>query len=170
MAAIPALAPIAGMKLGLMGVEPMTPYLDPVALYWSAMVGNLFSAIKWTWIWTAFVLVLKLVLRKDALAWGALALIASLYALDFSLPLALRIPVMLAMGSLFAFNLWKGQICAVALVFTVWTLVGIPQAVGLDRWYAWRGYVAIAAVVGLAVAGFRIAIGKRALLPATGLD
>jgi len=113
---------------------------------------------------------LKLVLRKEAVVWGALVLLASVVASIYELPVAVHIPVVVATGLLYALSLRTGQVCSVAAIFAVLALFDAPYARGLDRWYAWRGMVVVAIVVALAAAGFRIAIGKRALLPAAALD
>jgi hypothetical protein len=132
--------------------------------FWSDVLTYIFVAILNAWVCTAVLLVLKIVLRKDIAVWIAFGLLLAGSAPAIPLPGLATIPVLIALGLAFVIAFRIGQLCGV-VTFVAYKLLGVTPLV-TGRWYAWRGYVIVAIVVALAIVGFRVAIGRRALFAA----
>ena len=119
-------------------------------------------------------LVARLVVRRAGAAWVITAVM--MVSFNYLGLLALRPAtispwLLLAMAAVFSLLLvwvfWKHGALAFAVAFVaggltqnaLWTL-------DLSRWYAWRQWVVVAAIVALAAWGFRNVLGKQSLFPA----
>jgi hypothetical protein len=58
--------------------------------------------------------------------------------------------------------------------FTTWFVTVVagyaPWTLDMSRWYAWRQWFVVAAIVALAVWGFRNVLGRQSAFPTGALD
>jgi serine/threonine-protein kinase len=123
-------------------------------------------------------LIARLVVRRAGAAWVITA--AVMVSFNYLALLALRPAtisplLLLAVATVFSllwvWVFWKHGALAFAVAFVTQGLV--PNALwtlDLSRWYAWRQWVVVAAIVALMVWGFRNVLGKQSAFPGEALD
>ena len=127
----------------------------------------------------AWLLVARLVLRRDLPAWLALFLVTfamqaweSVFRQPWSLgaPLALLVGVG-AYAAIAVTVLAKEGLLAAAAFYAVGIAFwGTPITYDVTRWYAWRTGVVVVLVAGLVFWGFRNVLGRQTAFPAGALD
>ncbi|HEX4826233.1 MAG TPA: serine/threonine-protein kinase [Candidatus Polarisedimenticolaceae bacterium] len=159
-----ALPWIIGVPLGWKGLNAMlaTPVFY-AGRFWSDLLFDVFASIGYTWMFTGAFLLLKLALRRELLAWIGLGLVFAGGWAGIALPPGVKIAFLIANATLAVIAFRIGQVTATVMTVVIALLVEAPFGIG--RWYAWRGYVVLAIVLAIAIYGFRVAIGKRTLLP-----
>jgi serine/threonine protein kinase len=160
-----SLAWIVGVPLGWEGLSALRTFgVNRAATFWSDLLYVGCLGFLNAWVFTAAALVLRLVLRRETFAWIAFGMLAAGTSASLTLPSAPKLVVLIALGLLTVLAFRTGQLCATVMLIVSELLRETPIA--FDRWYAWRGYVVLAIVLIFAVVGFRVAIGKKRLLPA----
>jgi hypothetical protein len=85
--------------------------------------------------------------------------------------LAIEIPFAVLIATIFVFVVLRFGLLAVAVAGVVDTLLRLsPITLDFSRWYAGRSLFALAVVLGIALCGFRLALGKRPVLGIAALD
>jgi serine/threonine-protein kinase len=186
-------AVLAGVFIGLLYALPgsvwMCRWLDvpgggPTMFWPGALNGAWFFAgteIEWivtSLLDTLFVLtvllVARLVVRRAGAAWVITAAVMvgfNYLALLAGRPATISPLLLLAFAAVFCLLLvwvfWKHGALAYAVAFAT---EGLAQSalwtLDMSRWYAWRQWVVVAAILALAVWGFRNVLGKQSVFPA----
>jgi hypothetical protein len=82
----------------------------------------------------------------------------------------LLVPVVLY-SLLFVWVFWRHGALAFFTSWFVTNLAGYaPWTLDMSRWYAWRQWFVVAAIIALAVWGFRNVLGKQTAFPAAALE
>ena len=117
----------------------------------------------------AILLLLRLILRRDAAAWIGLGLVWMLVSLP-SWNLSVTQWVSLAVACAAAALAVRVGLLAIIVAGATSNLLVIPLTLDFSRWYAWRTGVIAALLLAIAVWGFKAAMGRRRILPAAMLE
>jgi len=117
-------------------------------------------------------LVARVVLRYNRLAWTAVALAAFLYFLPRSglAPVLTVSSAAVMTGIIMASARAGGLLATLVLLLVGRVLSAAPLTLDVGRWYVWRSWFVVALVIGLALWGFRNVLGKQSAFPAGALD
>ncbi len=116
-------------------------------------------------------LLLRVIARRDSIAWlGLLALTVSMFVASWNLSATTWIGIV-AGAACIVLAARVGVVAATA-AFTTTNFLGWSGPLTLDfsRWYAWRTGVIAALLLAMALWGFRAAMGRRRILPASMLE
>jgi hypothetical protein len=157
------------------------PFVLPVGGL-AAFVGDLVFTLAWTLQVTLLVVGILLVVRLLArrtdvtvmivvalfVGWNYMMLLGGRPA-SISAWLLL-VPVVLY-SLLFVWVFWRHGALAFFTSWFVTNLAGYaPWTLDMSRWYAWRQWFVVAAIVALAVWGFRNVLGRQSAFPTGALD
>jgi hypothetical protein len=106
-------------------------------------------------------LLLNLILRRKWLAAIALGLVNVVVGLSGE-NLSIEVPFAFLQSAVFLFVVLRfGLLSLAVLQFVSTVMQTAPITLDLSRWYSGRSLLAIAVFVGIALYGFRLALGKR---------
>ena len=119
----------------------------------------------------AFFLLMRVLLRRDAIAWLGVWVMWVLVSLPSSHPSLIQWISLAAGAACFLLVARVGVLAAVAAISLSNLLVYCtPLTLDFSRWYAWRTVVVAAVLLAIAVWGFRAAMGRRRILSAAVLE
>jgi serine/threonine-protein kinase len=124
---------------------------------------------------TLLLVLLRLILRKDWLAFLVAGLLLSIAGLGFagseqvSIPLAL-LRATLCNGVILFVLIRYGILAAMALFYTANVILEFPMSLDLSHWYAGNCLAALLVILGLAAYGFYNSLGGRPIFGASSLD
>jgi hypothetical protein len=134
-------------------------WIDTATLYCLVLVGVL--------------LISRVILRRDVLAWTAVALVTFfvlIYTGYVFVPV-LAAPTAVLGCAIALASMRVGGLLATVIQVSVWSiLTSAPLTLDVGRWYVWRSWFVVALVLGLAFWGFRNVLGKQSAFPAGALD
>ena len=139
--------------------------LGSAADFWAWVLGSFGDGVMRGLGGFGLLLLLRVLVRSDVLAWvglGVLTLLASLTSLNIT---AVQwIGLMVAAASLVLAQR-AGVVAGIVAVITLILLSACtPLTIDFSRWYAWRTGVIAALLLVMAVWGFRAAMGRRSIL------
>jgi hypothetical protein len=191
-------AVLAGMLVGLVNAAPYSlmllrlldlsgsgpvlgSYSDSLAGGWS-FAGSLIlvSAISLIMTLTllGLLIVARLIARRAAVAWLVFAgtfLVCIFLSIRDSRSSAisswLLLPAAVWAAGLWIWVFWRHGALALATAWCVYYLAILaPWTLHLSRWYAWRQWVVLAVIAGLAFWGFKNVLGRQSAFPSGALD
>jgi len=127
----------------------------------------------------ATLLVLRLVLRHDRLAWLGCLLVwfgiatwVGLYAKPWVgvAPLGPMANAAALAGFLIVLLARHGLLAAAVFMSVMTALLNTPLTYDMTRWYAWRTGVVVVLIAGLVFWGFKNVLGRQSAFPAGALD
>ena len=127
----------------------------------------------------ATLLVLRLVLRHDRLAWLGCLLVwfgiatwAGLYAKPWAsvAPLGPMANAAAMAGFLIVLLARHGLLAAAVFMSVMTALLNTPLTYSMTRWYAWQTGVVVVLIAGLVFWGFKNVLGRQSAFPAGALD
>jgi hypothetical protein len=172
------LGPMAALLTRLPGLGPAKYYyatgtLMPVASFAGLLGAIITTSILYALIIAGLLFISRLVLRRDGLAWAAVAGFAFLGAFDngSGLGIALAILCTALRTAILIASTRAGGLLASAVQMAVYGFLwNTPLTVDFGQWYVWRSCFVVSLVAGLAFWGFRNVLGKQSAFPAVALD
>jgi serine/threonine-protein kinase len=157
---VPGMTPIPSSRLLLKGSREAASFL-------SFQLGDMaFSAVGIT----SFFFLSTLILRRKwlaAVALGLLNVVISLSGENFSV----EIPFAILQAAILVFVVLSFGLVAVAVAgFVRGLLEALPITLDFSQWYSGHSLFGLLLFVGIAVYGFRVAVGKRPVFGAVALD
>jgi hypothetical protein len=144
--------------------------LAPAPCFWAAFLGAVASSVLNTLGAFASLLLLRLVLRRDALVWVGLLVAGTMLGLRGT-PSAIDVAGAVIDTVFFLIALRTGVLAAVAVGTVSTWLTGLtPLTMQFNRWYAWQTVVLVVVLVAAALASFRVVMGRRRIIPAEVFD
>jgi hypothetical protein len=170
-------SPFAALLSQLPGLGPARPFAQGglVGLNWfvdrllDAISGATFNCLALA----GLLLTARIVLRRDGLAWTAVALVVlfNLSGESSGLSPVLGVSSAVVASVLVIAAVRTGGLLAMLVQLSVGTILWVtPLTLDVGRWYVWRSWFVVALVVGLALWGFRNVLGKQSAFPAGALD
>ena len=139
--------------------------------FWGAIVMSVGTSLLYGLGTYALLLPLRIVFRRDAIAWVGLGLIFVLMGIPSGNVSAAQW-INLVLGS--AIVVMAARVGVIAVAVSVLTsnllLSCAPLTLDFSRWYAWRTGVIAALLLLIAVWGFRAMMGRRKILSASLLE
>jgi serine/threonine protein kinase len=118
------------------------------------------TAVSWSVAWMALLVLLRLLLRRDLAAAGALAILLGAPGVVLQDP-SLMITAF-AVAPVLVWILYRFGVLAVAVTVTTRAILfGVPLTLDLSAWYATRSVVTLLVLFGLALWGFHLALGGK---------
>ena len=149
----------------------LTWFLAPDASSWVPVAGVLLLM--------AVLLMARMALRRDRLAWAALFVLAFgifTWSVLYKQPWTSGAPLAIAIGAgttaaAFVAVLARSGLLAGVVCYTVGTALSeTPLTYDVTRWYAWRTGAVVALIAGLAFWGFRNVLGRQSAFPESALE
>jgi hypothetical protein len=144
------------------------------ALFVADLVAAPVRAMLWALVLAGLLLTSRVLLRRNGLAWIVVAAAAFIVLSNTdtsALPGVLAVSRGVVMTVVAIVAARRGGLLATAAQLTVFFwLSSAPLTFDVSRWYAWRSWLVVALVVGLAVWGFRNVLGKQSAFAAMSLD
>jgi hypothetical protein len=140
--------------------------LARAADFWGSTIGSLGDALMRGLGAFAVLLLVKILVRRDTIAWVGLVVLWALIGLpSWNLPVAQWISIALA-AACFVLAVRVGLVAAIVAAWTSNLLTACtPLTTDFTRWYAWRTGVVAVLVFAIAAWGFRAVMGRRRILP-----
>ncbi len=132
---------LAGLGLGPARLFYMPGVLVPPGQFIGTLAGTTAFATLWALVLAGLLLSSRMLFRRDALAWSAVAAMAFLafFAEYSALPPVLAVSSAAAMVAIVVVSARRGGLLATAVQLAVcWFLQAAPLTLDVSRWYAWR--------------------------------
>jgi len=141
--------------------------LGRAADFWGSIASTFGDALMKGLGGFAVLLILRVLVRRDAAAWIALGLLWTLISLPAWNISAIQWVSLAVAAACFVLAIRVGLVAAVAAALIMNLLaVCTPLTLDFSRWYAWRTGVVAALLLAIAVWGFRAVMGRRRILSA----
>jgi hypothetical protein len=145
--------------------------LGRAADFWGAVVGSPGDGMMKGLGGFALLLLLRVIVRRDFIAWlGLWALFVGGSVVSWNLSVTTWIGLVTATACLLLAA--RVGVVAAMTAFTATSFLSLcgPLTLDFSRWYAWRTGVIAVLLLAMAVWGFRAAMGRRRILPASMLE
>lgn len=141
--------------------------LGRAADFWAAIVGNMTDGMMKGLGAFAALLILRVIFRRDAVAWVGLGLVWALISLpSWNITVIQSISIALAVVT-FLLAVRVGLLAAiVATAASNLIAASTPLTLDFSRWYAWRTGVVAVLLFAIAAWGFRAVMGRRKIVSA----
>ena len=145
--------------------------LGRAADFWGSIAGNLGEGLMRGLGTFAFFLLMRVLFRRDAVAWLGVWGMWVLVSLPSANPSLVQW-ISLAVGAAgFVLAARVGVLAAIVAIGLSNLLTQCtPLTLDFSRWYAWRTGVVAALLFAIAAWGFRAVMGRRKILPAAMFD
>jgi len=145
--------------------------LGRAADFWGAISDSIGTSLLYGLGTYAMLLPLRIIFRRDAVAWVGLGLIFVLMGIPSGNVTAAGWVNIILWSAIIVMAARVGLIAATLAILTS-NLVSIcaPLTLDFSRWYAWRTGVIAALLLLIAVWGFRAMMGRRKILSASLLE
>jgi len=119
----------------------------------------------------AMILLMRVIFRRDALAWTATGLLMVMASLPSSSPSPLQ---WASVALITAIIMWTARVGVLAVVVAVaiseLLTICAPLTLDFSRWYAWETGVVAVLTLAIAFWGFRAAMGRQRMFSAAAFD
>jgi hypothetical protein len=162
---------LPGLGMARLLFRPGAPFDS--AVFVASLVAAPVRAMRYALVLAGLLLTSRVLLRRDGLAWIVVAAAAFVaLAADYgALPRVLAVSTGVVMAAIVLVSVHRGGLLATAVQLAVFLFLrATPLTLEVSRWYAWRSWLVVALVVGLAVWGFRNVLGKQSAFAAVSLD
>ena len=154
-------------------VEPLlwTLPIGRAADFWATIPASVGESLMKALGSFAILLLLRVILRRDAAAWVGLGLVWTLISLpSWNISAIEWISIVVAVAGI-VLAVRVGLVAAIVATGTLELLaISTPLTLDFSRWYAWRTGVIAVLLLAIAVWGFRAAMGRRRILSAALLE